>query len=98
MTEAQHNGILKVREVVTGYGKKQVVNGVSLDVARGEIVALIGHNGAGKSTLLKAAFGMIPIGQARFISAAQLGPNQRHAISCAPGWRMCHKATGSSQI
>ncbi len=29
MTEAQHNGILKVREVVTGYGKKQVVNGVS---------------------------------------------------------------------
>ena len=52
---------LRVVDLVTGYGKKQVVNGVSLEVSRGEIVALIGHNGAGKSTLLKAVFGLIPI-------------------------------------
>jgi len=54
---------LRVADLVTGYGKKQVVNGVSLAVGRGEIVALIGHNGAGKSTLLKAVFGLIPIWQ-----------------------------------
>lgn len=53
--------LLSVRSLITGYGKKQVVNGVSLDVARQEIVALIGHNGAGKSTLLKAIFGLLPI-------------------------------------
>lgn len=53
--------LMIVDALVTGYGKKQVVNGVSLNVAVGEIVAIIGHNGAGKSTLLKAVFGMLPI-------------------------------------
>lgn len=55
--------MLRVGELVTGYGKKQVVNGVTVEVAGGEIVALIGHNGAGKSTLLKAVFGLITIWQ-----------------------------------
>ncbi len=53
--------LLNVDGLVTGYGKKQVVNGVSLGVSAGEIVTLIGHNGAGKSTLLKAVFGLIPV-------------------------------------
>jgi ABC-type branched-subunit amino acid transport system ATPase component len=53
--------LLQVDGLVTGYGKKQVLNGVSLQVAPGDIAALIGHNGAGKSTLLKAAFGLLPI-------------------------------------
>ncbi|MGD0209181.1 MAG: ABC transporter ATP-binding protein [Verrucomicrobiota bacterium] len=49
------------------YGKKQIINDVSLKVEQGQIVALIGHNGAGKSTLLKAIFGMIPIWQGRVL-------------------------------
>jgi len=53
--------LLTVRDLVTGYGKKQVLNAVSLEVGAAEIVALIGHNGAGKSTLLKVIFGMLPI-------------------------------------
>lgn len=53
--------LLNVNALVTGYGKKQVVNSMSLHVKAGEIVAIIGHNGAGKSTLLKAIFGLIPI-------------------------------------
>jgi ABC-type branched-subunit amino acid transport system ATPase component len=59
--------LLGVDGLVTGYGKKQVLNGVSLDVASGEIVALIGHNGAGKSTLLKAVFGLLPVWQGRVV-------------------------------
>jgi ABC-type branched-subunit amino acid transport system ATPase component len=53
--------ILKVVDIVTGYGKKTVLRGVTVDVMPGEIVALIGHNGAGKSTLLKCIFGLVPV-------------------------------------
>ncbi len=52
--------MLRIRELETGYGKKQVLFGLSLEVREGEIVALIGPNGAGKSTVLKAACGLIP--------------------------------------
>lgn len=54
-----------MKSLVTGYGKKEIVRGVNLDVAGGEIVALIGHNGAGKSTLLKAVFGLLPVWSGR---------------------------------
>jgi branched-chain amino acid transport system ATP-binding protein len=43
-----------------GYGRVQVLRGVSVAVEEREVVALIGANGAGKSTLLRAATGMIP--------------------------------------
>ena len=49
--------MLKVNELQTGYGKKPVLFGPSLEVTKGEIVAIIGHNGAGKSTILHAIFG-----------------------------------------
>jgi branched-chain amino acid transport system ATP-binding protein len=59
--------IIAVDALVSGYGKKQVLNSVSLAVAPSEIVALIGHNGAGKSTLLKTIFGLIPIWKGKVI-------------------------------
>ena len=60
--------MLEIKELHTGYGKKQVLFGVSLEVPQGEIVALIGPNGAGKSTILKAVCGLIPAwkGEIRF--------------------------------
>jgi len=53
--------MLEIRNLDAGYGKKQVLFGVSVQVSQGEIVALIGPNGAGKSTLLKAAYGLLPV-------------------------------------
>jgi ABC-type branched-subunit amino acid transport system ATPase component len=64
--------LLGVVELVTGYEKKQVVNGVSLEVSRGEVVALIGHNGAGKSTLLKAVFGLLPVWKGQVVLDGQV--------------------------
>jgi len=49
--------LLEVRGVETFYGKIQALRGVDLDIARGEIVTLIGSNGAGKSTLMMTICG-----------------------------------------
>jgi branched-chain amino acid transport system ATP-binding protein len=49
--------MLEVKGLVTFYGAIQALHGVDVDVARGEIVALIGANGAGKSTLLMTICG-----------------------------------------
>jgi branched-chain amino acid transport system ATP-binding protein len=60
--------MLTVSGLETGYGKKQVTFGVSMEVHVGEVVAIIGPNGAGKSTVLKAVHGLIPVwqGEVRF--------------------------------
>ena len=52
--------MLKVENLSTGYGKKQVLFDVSLEVSKGDIVLLAGSNGSGKSTLLQAIYGMLP--------------------------------------
>jgi branched-chain amino acid transport system ATP-binding protein len=54
------SAMLEIRKLETGYGKKQVLFGLSLEVREGEIIALIGPNGAGKSTVLKTVCGLIP--------------------------------------
>jgi branched-chain amino acid transport system ATP-binding protein len=51
--------VLELREVVCGYGKVTVLKGVSLQVGRGQLVALIGANGAGKTTTLKTISGLL---------------------------------------
>ena len=53
-------GALRAEGIDVSYGRLQVLFDLDLDVADGEIVALLGTNGAGKSTLLKAICGLIP--------------------------------------
>jgi branched-chain amino acid transport system ATP-binding protein len=52
--------MLEVRNLSAGYGAIQILRGVSLEVSRGEIVALLGSNGAGKSTLNNVLSRIIP--------------------------------------
>lgn len=53
--------MLELRSISAGYGGATVVRGVSLDIVKGEIVALIGRNGVGKSTLAKSVIGLLPV-------------------------------------
>ena len=53
--------LLSVRNMTIHYGKAIAIDSVSLDVAEGSVVTIIGANGAGKSTVLKALSGLVPI-------------------------------------
>ena len=53
--------ILEINSLFSGYGKSEILHGVSIHVDREEAVTIIGPNGAGKSTLLKAVMGYLPI-------------------------------------
>ena len=50
--------LLGIDDLVAGYGAEPVLHGISLQVKRGEIVALLGANGAGKSTLMRTLSGL----------------------------------------
>jgi branched-chain amino acid transport system ATP-binding protein len=52
--------LLSVQDVTARYGEAQVLRGVSLEVAAGEVVTLVGRNGAGKTTLLRCLMGLHP--------------------------------------
>ncbi len=51
--------MLKLENVVAGYGRTRILHGLSLEVPRGGLVALLGGNGTGKSTCLKAIAGLV---------------------------------------
>ena len=51
--------MLSIQNLKAGYGKVQVLHGISFDVPKGKLVTLIGSNGAGKTTTMRAISGMI---------------------------------------
>lgn len=53
--------MLKIENIDVFYGDMQALRGISLEVAEGEIVTVIGSNGAGKSTMIKSISGMLPV-------------------------------------
>lgn len=59
--------MLIVEDIHTYYGESHVLQGVSLTVAEGEAVALLGRNGAGKSTTINSIIGFVPPRQGRIV-------------------------------
>jgi branched-chain amino acid transport system ATP-binding protein len=63
--------MLTIENLLAGYGKVQVLHGISIEVPKGKIVTLIGSNGAGKSTTMRAISGMIKPTAGRVTLAGQ---------------------------
>ena len=59
--------LLEVRDLHAGYGKLEILKGVSLTIEPGQVVSIIGPNGAGKSTVFKTVFGLLPARQGRVL-------------------------------
>lgn len=89
-TRTDEPGLLSIRDLDSGYGELQVLNGVDLDVGAGAYVAIVGPNGAGKSTVMKSVFGLTTHmgGTIRFDGAEIAGQDPEtiihHGISYVP--------------
>jgi phospholipid/cholesterol/gamma-HCH transport system ATP-binding protein len=59
MARAQSVPVLKVEDLVAGYGETTILDGISLTVAPGEILVVLGATGSGKSTLLRCIVGLV---------------------------------------
>lgn len=56
---AESENIIEVRDLVVKYGERTVINGLNLDIKRGEIFVILGGSGCGKSTLLRNLVGLM---------------------------------------
>ena len=74
--------MLEVTNLVAGYGKVQVLHGISLRVEQGQLVTLIGSNGAGKTTTLRVLSGMVaPASGSVMLGGVEIAGLPTHAIT-----------------
>jgi branched-chain amino acid transport system ATP-binding protein len=82
--------LLEVKNVSSGYFRKQVLREVSISVGQGEVVGLIGHNGAGKTTALRTILGLVRadagdvVFDGRSIAGAPAVRNVRDGLTLIP--------------
>lgn len=78
--------MLKIRNLQAGYGKLKVLKNISMHVAKGEIVTIIGANGAGKTTLLSTISGLLPATSGEMLFEGKdiraLAPQKIPALGC----------------
>ena len=78
--------VIEVRHAVVGYQARPVLRDISLTVAAGEVLAVLGANGSGKSTLIKAVLGLLPLtaGEVRLYGTPVRRFRQWHRIGYVP--------------
>ncbi len=60
MTDRHREAVIRVRDLQVGFGERLVLDGLDLDVYRGEILGFVGPSGQGKSVLTRAILGLVP--------------------------------------
>ena len=75
---------LEVRNLWAGYNGKPVLEGVSFQVDRGDMVGIIGPNGSGKSTLIKTVLGLVKPMRGEVLVLGRDGAPERHLIGYTP--------------
>ena len=85
---------LKLENVSAGYGKADMIRAISLEIAAGQRVALVGSNGAGKSTIVKTINGLLPVRSGRVewdgasIGGMRASERTRAGIATVPEGRL----------
>ncbi len=79
--------MLQLLDIRTGYGRSDVIHGVSIEVPSDGVAAVMGHNGAGKTTLLRATVGLLKYHKGTVVldgeEVTRLGPSARVARGLA---------------
>jgi len=88
MERASEPMAIRVRDLVVGFGDKVVLDHLSLDVRRGEILGLVGASGGGKSVLLRTIIGLLPkrAGSIEVLAMGLDGANPEDAQAIGRRW------------
>jgi phospholipid/cholesterol/gamma-HCH transport system ATP-binding protein len=87
MPETAPQFAIRVHDLVVGFGKQVVIDHLSLDVRRGEILGLVGASGGGKSVLMRTIIGLIPRRSGEIeVMGASIGGHDRLSLSAAGRW------------
>jgi phospholipid/cholesterol/gamma-HCH transport system ATP-binding protein len=88
MQQAAPQFAIRVHDLVVGFGKQVVIDHLSLDVRKGEILGLVGASGGGKSVLMRTIIGLIPrrSGEIEVMGAAIGGTEVRATQTAAARW------------
>jgi len=86
MAEPQEEFAIRVSDLVVGFGKQIVLDHLSLDVRKGEILGLVGASGGGKSVLMRTIIGLIPKRSGRIeVMGAEIGSAHDQRTRTAAG-------------
>jgi phospholipid/cholesterol/gamma-HCH transport system ATP-binding protein len=86
MQEIASQFAIRVSDLVVGFGKHVVIDHLSLDVRRGEILGLVGASGGGKSVLMRTIIGLIPRQGGRIeVMGAEIGDTHTASTQNAAG-------------
>jgi len=100
MPESKSDVVIRVTDLVVGFGKTTVLNHISLDVYRGEILGFVGGSGAGKSVLMRTIIGLLPKREGKIevfgVDLGNVNEKERQAVERRWGVLFQHGALFSS--